>query len=116
MSYYGTDDITFCSNHKCRRKNCLRHPDNRTNKDRPYSVADFEDTKFCAKVNHGIVLEEIVVFIGDDEENEELRNKEIAIMRDCGFTFAEIGKKYGLSRQRVHQILNKKRKSRKDTE
>ena len=109
MSGYRTDDITFCSHNKCRRKTCSRHPDNRINKNLPYSVADYENTKFCAKVNHGIDLDEFVPLIANDTKT---RNKEMAFMRDCGFTFDEIGEKYGLSRQRVHQILNKKKKVR----
>jgi Mor family transcriptional regulator len=113
MTGYRTDDITFCSRDKCPIKRCYRHPGNRINKDIPYSVADYENTKFCAKVNKGIDLEEFVVFTGDKSENKELRNKEMAFMRDFGFTFAEIGAKYGLSRQGVQQILA--RKGRKNT-
>ena len=37
------------------------------------------------------------------------RIKDMESMRKQGFTFAEIGKKYGISRQRVHQILKKVR-------
>ena len=116
MSHYRTGDITFCSHHKCHRKTCYRHPDNRINKDIPYSVADYENTKFCAKVNKGIDVEETVTFVGDAEENKELRNKEMAFMRECGFTFAEIGAKYGLSRQGVQQILKRKQSRRKSKE
>lgn len=107
---YRSDDITFCSHHKCPIKRCYRHQENRINKDIPYSVADYENTKFCAKVNKGIDLEEFVVFAGDISENKERRNKEMAHMRECGFTFAEIGAKYGLSRQAVQQILARKEK------
>ena len=106
---YRTDDITFCSHQKCQRKTCYRHLDNRINKDIPYSVSDYAGTKYCQKVNNGIDLMETVTFVGDAEENKELRNKEMAHMRDCGFTFAEIGAKYGLSRQGVQQILKRKR-------
>ena len=108
MSHYRTDDITFCSHHKCHRKTCNRHPDNRINKDIPYSVADYENTKFCAKVNKGIDLDEFVVFNEVDNKSKELRNKEMAFMRECGFTLAEIGAKYGISRQAVQQILKRK--------
>lgn len=109
---YRSDDITFCSHHKCPIKRCYRHPDNRINKDIPYSIADYEDTKFCAKVNKGIDLEKFVVFVGDKIENRENQNKEMAMMRDSGFTFAEIGAKYGLSRQAVHQILSRRKRNR----
>ncbi len=107
MSYYRTDDITFCSHQKCKRKTCSRHIDNRINKDIPYSVADYENTKFCAKVNNGFDLDEIVVF-GNDEKSMQYRKAELQAMRDGGFTLSEIGGKYGLSRQRVHQILKGK--------
>lgn len=111
MSNYRTDDITFCSHSKCRRKYCERHPDNRINRDIPYSAADYSNTMFCVKVNKDIGIAdftEIVVFGGDENEKKDSRNSEMAFMRACGFTFAEIGAKYGLSRQRVHKILSKK--------
>ena len=106
---YRTDDITFCSHQKCHKKSCYRHLDNRINKDIPYSVADYDGTKYCLKVNKGIDLEEYVPLLVNDEDSMAIRNKEMAHMRDCGFTFAEIGKKYGLSRQGVQQALKRKR-------
>ncbi len=33
--------------------------------------------------------------------------KEMKLMRECGETYAEIGKKFGVSRQRAHQLVSK---------
>lgn len=57
MNHYWTDDITFCSHRECHRKSCYRHPDNRINKAIPFSVADFENTKYCAKVHQTLESE-----------------------------------------------------------
>ena len=39
-------------------------------------------------------------------ELDDYRTKEMQDFRESGMTYEEIGKKFGLSRQRVHQILN----------
>ena len=108
MSLYRSDDITFCSRDKCRQRTCARHVCNRINKDRPYSVADYKDTKFCKAHYRGINLDEYVPLCGTGR-GDYVRKKEMADMRDCGFTLREIGEKYGISRQRVHQILKNRR-------
>ena len=38
------------------------------------------------------------------EQREAKRNEEIKLLRDSGMTLAEIGKRYGLSRERIRQI------------
>lgn len=105
MSGCGTDDITFCSHDKCSQRSCSRHICNRINKNLPYSVADYKDTKICPATYNDITLDEYVVLGGTGISGFSVRIKEMADMRKCGFTFAEIGEKYGISRQRVHQIL-----------
>lgn len=109
MSHYRTDDITFCSHDKCSHKTCSRNLCNRINKDLPYSVADYKDTKLCPIVYGGIDFDEYVPLCGTGRYGFDARQKEMQYMRDNGFTLNEIGEKYGISRQRVYQILNKKK-------
>ena len=40
------------------------------------------------------------------------RKEQMREYRKAGLTYEHIGKIYGISRQRVHQILNKKRRVR----
>ena len=51
---YFQQDITFCSNRKCKRKNCMRHRSNADWSVKPYhSFADFTDTQYCPKRKDG---------------------------------------------------------------
>ena len=49
MRQYRNDDISFCTNHRCRRKGCFRHQTNIIHPDIPHSFADFDGTKYCPK-------------------------------------------------------------------
>jgi transcriptional regulator NrdR family protein len=40
-------------------------------------------------------------------KTEDHRKKEMQSLRESGMSYADIGKKFGVSRQRVHQILSK---------
>lgn len=39
--------------------------------------------------------------------SEDIRINEMQSLRESGMTYEEIGKKFGLSKQRVHQIMSK---------
>lgn len=48
-------DITFCSNRRCRMKNCHRHHFNADWSVKPYhSFADFTGTQYCPKERGGV--------------------------------------------------------------
>jgi hypothetical protein len=47
---YYNQDITFCSNRKCKVTKCKRHYSHANWAIKPYhSFADFEDTQYCFK-------------------------------------------------------------------
>lgn len=45
----ASEDITFCSNRKCSRTKCERHPKRIKQIDIPHSFADLDNTGFCLK-------------------------------------------------------------------
>ncbi|MFC2068558.1 excisionase family DNA-binding protein [Chloroflexota bacterium] len=47
------------------------------------------------------------------ENKNSHKQKDFVKLRKSGLSFAEIGRRYGLSRERVRQILNTSRSSRK---
>lgn len=47
---YHSEDITFCSNNKCKITKCMRNPKNIRNYQRNHSFADLDENKdYCLK-------------------------------------------------------------------
>lgn len=50
MAEYYTDDITWCSNRRCKNKKCERNQERlRPTPYKAYSFADLEGTAYCIK-------------------------------------------------------------------
>lgn len=50
MNTYYSQDITFCSDRKCRRRGCQRHHSHANWSVKPcHSFADFKNTNYCPK-------------------------------------------------------------------
>ena len=50
-SKYISQNITFCSNRKCKKRSCKRHHFNADWSVKPYhSFSDFTNTQYCPKV------------------------------------------------------------------
>ena len=58
-------------------------------------------------LNCGFRFRTIEVVETDEMNPKYVRKKDMLKLRESGMTYDEIGKKYGISRQRVQQIIKK---------
>jgi excisionase family DNA binding protein len=79
-----------------------------------YSLENLkEDEVVQVVVNHGIVL---ICRKGDLIAVGNSKSAKVRIMKDNGLSYAAIGNRIGVTRQRAHQILTKRKKQKKESQ